>query len=783
MLISFITLLLPLALPPPNPLAAAQAAPAQTRIVAIYRPSLPPSQNPVIVLSDHPISDATNHPNLQPGDIIFISCGYGDNGSGYPVVVSFGSDETWPIRIKPGVSIREYINPTYNAPAMITATAANPPAAGTPLIQFVDAPSGWNATDPTAELIGVDVVGGDIGVLVKSDLGGPVDALLDNVVFSRNRVGLQVEATHSHTLPVIVRDCSTSSNFSPIFHAPDLKPFEVGIRFWALLGTPGEHSQVDAELTNYQTSGEYPSALMNPIAKLAGSTEPCDLAEYTPAAGGPGTFTRIVEVGTRGDLNRVEYLEPPNSTKQDVCSVTLAVNGGVLDGNASAGSSSGWDVGIYAVADIPDQAPGDIYNYTSWFDVATSGTIVENCRASGIYVQTNTGTRGHLTMNNQTIVRQTGIQLASTTHDALYTGIHAVAKRSYLTVRGDTMMTRDNAGNGIFCYSPGNSITPVPMGLFLGLKKVGIHDNGRCGLRVESAISHGGGGTFGRVSGAVVGGTQVSVSSNVSLSNTSSTPLIGDFPLQGQGYLNRCVITGGGDGTYGLFFKVRGNSGLFTADHGADFSAIALRAVNTYVWDFAGGGIYAELEQHMVDESGPTLLTPVVHCTVVDNPAFSIDIKEFLNPTCRYYRLDPTGEYLNTMLAHSIFDTRSANPDFGSNLDPATGGANWEYDNGQGWHATNLDRPHLASIRANLAFHPLSGWGTTADPVAYEGTPAGLNPNQWFLDFAAASTGLKTVANYLNAGGDLSEDAADIEAFQRNPMPTILRNKGGEEDQ
>lgn len=378
----------------------------------------------------------------------------------------------------------------------------------------------------------------------------------------------------------------------------------------------------------------------------------------------------------------------------------------------------------------------------------------------------------------------TGIQLSVNSNDTLFSGVHAVAKRSYLTVKGDTMMTKDNRGNGVLCYSPGNSAAEVPMGLFLGLKRVGIHDNGRCGIRVESALQHGlGGGAFDRTSGAVVGGTQTIASSNRSLTNSSSTPLIGDLPLQGQGYLNRCVISGGGDGTYGLYYKVRGNSGVDPDDDPAEFSAIALRAVNTYVWGFANGGVFAELERNTLNESGPTLLTPLVHCTVVDNPAFSVDIREFQNPVCRYFWSDPTGEYLNTMFVHSIFDTRSGNPDLGPNMDPASG-QRWAWDNGQGTHLTNLDMPHIASVRAVSQYVPMGSEPySTVDIVTYEGAPSGINPNQWFLDFPNALPELTTVADWLNAGGDLSEDGADIEGKLRFPFSTHMRNKGGEEDQ
>lgn len=755
----------------------------QTRIATIWRPGY--ASNPVAVYSNR-LSDATDSPLLQPGDTILVSCGYGFDQNNDPVLLTFGDQEAWPIRIKPGITIKEYINGTYNAPAVIAAPLSNLPASGVPLILFTDNGGvGWNAADPTSQLIGVDLIGGDIGALVKSENGSAVVAVVEDVSFIRNRVGLQVEATGLLTLPVTIRDCTIASSVPATYHLLRLNPYEVGMRFWSLDSSSTDHPRIEAEIINLQTAGGYSSANMNPIGKLSGSTEACDLAGYTPASGSQGSFTRIVEVGVRGNVYRPEYLEPPSASKQAVSAVKLSVNGGILDGRASADSNdsgNGWDVGIYAVADTPVGAVDDVLNYTSWFDISTSGTLIQNCRASGIYVQTNTGTRGHLTMNNQSVVQKTGVQLASTAQDILYSGVHAVAKRSYLTVKGDTMMIRDNVGNGLLCYSPGNTFAPVPKGLFLGFKRVGIHDNGRCGVRMEAGITHGGGGTFPRVSGAVVGGTQVSVASNVSLVSASATPLIGDFPLQGQGYLNRCVISGGGDGTYGLYFKLRGNSLLTAGDDPLDFSAIALRAVNTYVWGFAQGGVYAELERHDALESGPTLLTPLVHCTIADNPAFSVDIKEVPNANCRYYRDDPTGEYLNTMFVHSIFDTRGANPDFGPNLDPATGGANWRYDDGTGSHLLDLDFPHLASIRAFLTNSILFGSGTTSVSVAYEGTPAGLNPDQWFLDSFSASAPLTVVEAYLNAGGDLAEDVVDIEAFPRNPMPTTQRNKGGEED-
>lgn len=406
--------------PPPADLSQGQFPPL-TRLWAIYRPS---TQSYVDIGTDRPLTQAADSPDLQPGDIIYVSCGYG----GFPanLVVSFGSDETWPIKIKPGVTVRGVLNPSYNAPIMITATAANPTAVDTPLFQFIDAPPGWNAADPTSKLIGVGLVGGEVGVLVKSKYGGSVDVELEDVKFSRQRVGVQVEADGAQTIPITVRDCTISSVFPATFHPLDLRLFEVGMRFWSLSDEVLDEGLTIGDIINLQIVGDYPASIMNPIEKLTGSPEQVDLKEYVPASGNP--------------------------------------------------------------------------------------------------------------------------------------------------------------------------------------------------------------------------------------------------------------------------------------------------------------------------------------------------------------------EYLNTMFVNTIFDTQSANPDFGPNLDSASA-QNWLYDTGAGTHQLDLDKPHIASIRAELLYHPLSGFDTTDDDVAYEGFPAGLNPDQWFVDFASALSSITSVAPYLNAGGDLTEDSSDIEAKIRRPVTTQQRNKGGEEDQ
>lgn len=352
----------------------------------------------MLTITDSPITDAARWPGLLPGDIIYASCGYGANGG----VVAFGEDEAWPIELRPGVSLCGYTNPVYGAPVMIAVQPSNPLPQDLPMVRFVDAPGGWSAPDPTAKLKGMYLVGGDLGVLVKAKGGGAVDAEIEEVVFSRNRTAVQVEGSGAWTLPVVIRDCSISATFPQTFAAADVKPFEVGIRLWSRY-SQADYARVEADLINFQTVGSFASAIMHPIGKLAGSPEPCDLAGYQPVTGGQGNFTRIVEIGTRGNPSRLEYVAPPNPTKQDVNAVVLSVDGGVLDGAATSDSTridDGWDVGIYAVADIADSQQDIKFNYTSWFDITTNGTLVDNCRATGIYVQTNTDTRGHLAMNN-----------------------------------------------------------------------------------------------------------------------------------------------------------------------------------------------------------------------------------------------------------------------------------------------------------------------------------------------------------------------------------------------
>lgn len=700
--------------------------------------------------------------NSQTGDIYVIS----------------GVTEVLPLVIKPGIIVKEYIKPFVNAPTTFGSWASAPTT--TPFFTFVDATQpGYSGP---AKIEGFSFLGGDTPFSFTAT--GSIEVLIQNCEFVGNGVAVDVSATASDDIKVGIVNCTVmDSYYSYTTHTPiQYTPCRVGFRFKSEGTTAAANPLITAEIVNLEVSGLFQSGFLNPTAPISLSTEGCDIVQYSSAGGGSGVFSRLVEVHTKGNVSRLEFT--PTFSQNLIPAVDLKVSGGVFDGNAALNTDRGWDVGIYAIAEGLNNSGGTVNNYANRFSVEVTGTIIEDFRAAGIYAQVGEDTRGHVNIHGQAEIRRTGVQNASSSDDILYSAVHAVARLGYLSLLTNRALIRDNLGNGVLCFSPGTGLAPVPNGLYLGMKQTGVHGNGGSGIVLDAGAQHA---NYPQIKGAMVGGTRdLTSTGQMSLVKNGAKPTDGALPHQGQGYINGCAISANG-GRYGVLVRARGNSMVGFNDVVEKFSAASCRIVNSYVWGFGLGGYYAELGRFDLLQTGPTLLVPVVHSTIVNNPAFSVDIKELnAGVAYRYYRDDPVGgEYLNTMFVHSIFDTRSASTDFGPNLDPF-GAAEWTTDNGLGTgtgsHIENHDKPHVASIRAlltNGSFGMLSY--TDKNPI-YQGSPSGIFPDQWYMDQGSDIT-LRRVANFLNAGLDFTgEDLADIQNMPRNSMPTDLRDKGGEQD-
>lgn len=705
-----------------------------------------------------------NDPNSSQAEVV------GDN------------QEIWPIQLPPGISLEGYHT---GVPAGFGATGAFP--TNEPFIRFVDAPNA-NYFGP-AKVTGFHFLGGQSALDFDATNGdSPLEVVVKGCTFVRNGVGVDASAVSgvigggaSKEHRIRIEDCAVKDSHYGLHHPVQYSPCGVGFRFKAEGTTPEADPLLVAEVINLTVSGAFPASIMGAIGPIS-AADGSDLAGYSPASGPIGHFTRLIEVDSGGTPNRLEFSGA--FVQQTIPAVELTVSGGLLDGGAEEGTDRGWDVGIYAMA-RGHSFGADFGNYTSRYSVTVTGTVLEDLRAAGVYHQVGRDARGQFALNGLTEIRRVGVQSAVQLDDVLSTGVHAVASRGYLVALMDRAFIHDNRGNGVLCFSPVTSIGLLPAGLYLQMTRTGVHQNGRSGIVLDGGFGHA---AFPQIAGGTVGGTRdLTLNAEMSLVKHSSKPFYGALPYHGQGTIQGCAISAEG-GRYGILCRLRGSSMRPSSpDTLPNFSTASCRIVNTYVWGFALGGYLADLDRapNAVIEGGPLLLTPIIHSTIVDNPAFSVEIIE-QNPVpqYRYYREDPVGgEYLNTMFAHSIFDTRSSSPDFGPNLD-APGNQQWAVDNGQGTHSLAVDQPHVTSIRAVLA----SGGGGaipsfTSVVPEYQMTPAGINPDQWYLALSPLNDPLDESAAFLNAGGDIQSEAdSDIQGVQRPSLASGLRDKGGEED-
>lgn len=699
--------------------------------------------------------------------------------NGVPMVV--GAWESYPLPLPPGITIKGHV---ILAPTSIGSWSSSPTTG--PFFEFVEAPN--SNYSGAAKLIDINFLGGDTALSFAANNGStPLFVVIKGCRFKGNGVAVDTSAAAVQDYSIRVEDCVISDAAFTTYQTIQYTPSRVGLRFKATQGSSlGTPPHVTGEVINLSIAGQYPSGILDPTPPI-GVGEGNDLVTYTPPAGSAGEFTRAIEVHVRGNVSLLEF--DGLSAQQTVAAVDLDVSGGLLDGGAAAGTSRGWDVGVYAMAEDHGSSGGGVGNYSSRYSVDITGTVIEEFRAAGVYAQVGQDTRGHLGLNGLAEVRWTGIQDTTQSNDVLSTGVHAVARLGLLSVVTDRAFIHDNRGNGVLCFSPGTAISGLPFGLYLEMKRTGIHHNGRSGIILDGGYGHAG---FGQVQGGVVGGTRdLTAGGDMSLVRHASKPFFNALPYHGQGVINGCAISAE-DGRYGILCRVRGSSlRPNTNDTIENFSAASCRIVNTYVWGFDLGGYLADLDRapNAALESGPTLLTPIIHSTLVNNPVYSVEIVEQSpNAAYRYYRDDPVGgEYLNTMIAHSVFDTRSGQPDFGPNLDPDPnlgGIQQWAIDDGFGAHATDIDKPHVVSIRAVFAHGTTTGMDSYTDDVPdYVGSPAGFNPDQWFLSSTMANDELDETATFLNAGGDLESEAdTDIENYQRPTLASGNRDKGGEED-
>lgn len=394
----------------------------------------------------------------------------------------------------------------------------------------------------------------------------------------------------------------------------------------------------------------------------------------------------------------------------DIPAVIVYASGGNWDGFAASGSQRGWDIGLYSAADHPNQVATSANNYLCRSSVDLIGTIVEEMKLAGAYVEVNED--------------------------------------------------KDNIGCGIYSIAVETRRGLLPFGGFLGLDHCGIHLNREHGLHLLAAP--GGMPTISRnFVGAIVGGTwdQALGSSLFSFIPDPSKPSDPNIAKQGQGHLNGCAISGSSKS--GLKVTMLGNAALTYGQPHSDYAAASLRVVNSYIWGSEDSGFEVDVGS-LAPGPDPALLTSLVHSTLEDNTDHSVDLVYTPVPGTgsAFYVEEPDGSmrYLNTSLTNCIL--QRSNPqdlDFNSTFGGGSPSQNrWRFDIGVGNTFRDREHAYIAGLRAKFqsSWGPLNEgdafWLDAATP--FQGSPSGLDPAQWFLVNQGADPRFVHSNNYLNGG-------------------------------
>ncbi|TAH34476.1 MAG: hypothetical protein EYC70_16200 [Planctomycetota bacterium] len=689
------------------------------------------------------------------GDVIVIK-GMRDN-EGDVVAYSettyspnFNLPETFPITIQPGVRVTMNIS----GPSVVVWSTDNAPPIPPALFTIAG-----SATDSlTTKIEDITFVGGPVAVLADNSGGQFVNLTLKNVSLVRNVVGLSAAMDRGSRATITVKDCKLGyRSFPDVSPEPIYQNQSIGLRFQGLETFAGQIGRIRAgsEVVNLTTEGLFttmsPQGWQNPI------TDMNDLSM---------TGTRLIEVYASGITDEHEDMSPYNLRASGIASVDLAVSGGVWDGQGA--SSAGWDVGLYAATATSTGFKDD---YTAGYKVSLSGTTIREFRMAGIHATAGTDTRGEIEVAGGVTVRDTGLQVTHGAGSFFYSGVHMFTLEGYLALDAATLISRDNTGNGVWLHSGGNvqrDTNLFPNGLYAQMTSCDFHYNDGSGV----SMAAGTGSASGNLQGGIVGGTWdfFPTGSRSLVAGNNGEP--SSFPEHyGQGYMNRCDISNNGE--YGLRTQATGNF----MNNAGYFSAASLRLVNTYIWNNASGGYFAELAEDAPypEDIGPYLLVPLQHCALIGNGDannWTANVVQTAG-TASLFGWSDGAALLRTHFRETILQrATSTNSDYGTGLIAVRAA-----DTSTGVPATAIGiggmrsyEPPGASFGPSSTFAPAPFQG----PINYASTDA----SQFFLTTNANPWG--SSPNFLVL--DAVEAATDYRGDTTRPsVVSGQRDKGGEE--
>jgi len=663
--------------------------------------------------------------------------------------------ETFPLLIHSGVTVKGVLGQGSSGIYVWTVHGgAGIPAA---LFQFDDS----QGDNLNAALKKMALIGGKKGILIQATSGGTVSPTIGTVTFSHNTQGIHVLAQDDGVATVTIKNCTITDGL------PVLDP----------LTCPG---------------------LMGPAA--VGMQYGIRLRAVEPQGGGPGTIAATVDnLSTTGLFSRSagpdyeslvfltsngrDHLQHVISSFDDISKIDLTFNGGILDGNAASGPDRGWLKGIKAELKTPSNDGQARHDYVARFLVTLNGTLIKDFREQGILATNEDDSRGQFVLNGQTAVTGTGSQLSGRGSFAVGAGIYIFSGEGYMSLEGTDATVTGNHNDGIFLgslASDPDSAMKWPVGAWIGLKSVGIHNNLGNGIHFSSQSG-------------IVGGTWHHLSTGEKVI-TIPPPTLNFFPDPtlhfGQGFVDRCAISnngsgnGGDGGDSGILMKLIGDGAGISGTVGT------VRIVNDFIWNNFTHGIFFVNND---TQDSPILAAPVVHCTVAGNEGTDNMNVEFLsgsspsNITYQWVVSTPNAsEELWTRIYNSIFQMKTGGqnplPDFGAELEQKV----LALDTGNYNPNTKI---YATALR--LVISPNGPQGFFNDPLNNSFDSPFLGPidwtstlpNQFFLNLNGQNILDFKDKSKPDLGGLTIEEASHD--YRNQPRPSIFadRDKGADEIQ
>lgn len=585
----------------------------------------------------------------NPGDTILV---YGMvDGSGNPLPYSqqqvttaqqtTGQVENFPlaIQLKEGCTLKK----AGTLPVYVWSWASG---AATTLIEVVEQSGSSNAVTRIESL---RLAGAATGVKVHHG-GHDTTTVIKDVKFAHLETAVDARASGSD-ISVAIRDCQLRDDAIVTtigISGPDVQSPIRG--YWLRATQLSNPGHLIAEVKNHSSSG--PFANMNP--QPWGSI--WDQQAATPSG------TRVIDIHAEGNVTEYSGL-PGNYARNRISEVRLDIEGGLFDGHASDGGT-GWDVAVFADA-LGTGALSSTYN--SGYEVSISGAELTDFRMSGIAAMAPVNTRGLIEIHGGTSIH--GNAPGATPSGESHNGIHLVQEEGYLGLVATDSIIAQNAGNGIWMDAKGELIGVAhlePEGLYIEMDKVGLHGNGRSGLR----------GDVGRTHAGVVGGTShYSDPENLGIRVRNLMDDGEGFALPfGTGLVDSCRISNNGIG--GIVLTTYGDPLRGFKENSPDLQAetVSFRVSNTAVWNnpptssAGSGGL-------LVDVGGlegvpkALILLPVTHCTFVNNGGaptsggWSVEYDDPLAEAAYQWARPHESDVLRTALFNSVLFRDYQTPD------------------------------------------------------------------------------------------------------------------------